>query len=256
MRKVRCYKMDNYEMIRANRNKLRNENKRLRQQLRVSWLIIVLVVILMIVIIIRMDTKVKKVMQMTMVTETTSVISDTITSESESETKVASAIPEQQSNRTVEVVDLVHREPLISESVLTDDMLWYDKYSFTDTSYQMSATAYDLSVQSCGKYPDDNGYGITRSGFDLSGMTGPEARCIAVDPEVIPLGSVVYVEFSDFWYKRYDGVYTAYDTGSGIKGNKIDIFMGDFEQIEPHQMTLDFGVADCKVTVLEAKDGE
>lgn len=61
----------------------------------------------------------------------------------------------------------------------------------------------------CGKWAG----GPTASG------TMPEAgRTIAVDPDVIPLGSEV----------RINGhVYIAEDTGSGVDGNAIDIFVDD-----------------------------
>lgn len=42
-------------------------------------------------------------------------------------------------------------------------------------------------------------------------------RTIAVDPDVIPLGSVVLIDGKE---------YIAEDTGSAIKGNIIDMFVG------------------------------
>jgi len=88
-------------------------------------------------------------------------------------------------------------------------------------------TAYDLSVQSTGKSIMSRGYGITRSGYNLRGQNWQTTRVIAVDPNIIPLGSVVYIKFIDKQYKKYDGLYMALDTGSRIKGNKIDIFIED-----------------------------
>lgn len=58
--------------------------------------------------------------------------------------------------------------------------------------------------------------GITATGT-VAGL-----QTIAVDPKVIALGSVVYVENMG-WYK-------AEDTGGAIKGNRIDIFMGDYKK--------------------------
>ena len=50
-----------------------------------------------------------------------------------------------------------------------------------------------------------------------SGTTLTEGRTIAVDKNKIPLGSIVHIDgFGDF---------IAEDTGSAIKGNKIDIFV-------------------------------
>ena len=50
--------------------------------------------------------------------------------------------------------------------------------------------------------------------------TGTQARwgVIAVDPNVIPFGTKVYIP-------QFDKVFIAEDTGGAIKGNKIDIFM-------------------------------
>ena len=43
-------------------------------------------------------------------------------------------------------------------------------------------------------------------------------RTIAVDPKVIPYGSVVYIP-------EYKALFRAEDTGSAIKGKRIDIFL-------------------------------
>ncbi|WP_317906716.1 3D domain-containing protein, partial [Bacillus subtilis] len=56
--------------------------------------------------------------------------------------------------------------------------------------------------------------GHTATGVNLK--NNPGAKVIAVDPSVIPLGSKVHVE-------GY-GYAVAADTGSAIKGRKIDVF--------------------------------
>jgi len=64
---------------------------------------------------------------------------------------------------------------------------------------------------------------------------------IAVDPDVIPLGSRVYIEYPDG-----RGVYAvAEDTGGAIKGNRIDIAKWSVSEAE------DFGIQKVKVYVLE-----
>lgn len=64
---------------------------------------------------------------------------------------------------------------------------------------------------------------------------------IAVDPDVIPLGSRVYIEYPDG-----RGVYAvAEDTGGAIKGNRIDIAKWSVPEAE------DFGMQKVKVYVLE-----
>ena len=54
-----------------------------------------------------------------------------------------------------------------------------------------------------------------------TGKVPREGRTIAVDPTVIPYGSIVYIE-------GY-GYYIAEDTGGAIKGNRIDIFTASYE---------------------------
>lgn len=81
-------------------------------------------------------------------------------------------------------------------------------------------TAYEPSHRSCGKWAK---YHSTRS------RTKPaKFRTIAVDPAVIPLGSLVYIEGLGF--------FIAEDVGGDIKGKRIDIFM------DTEQEALDFGV--------------
>lgn len=74
---------------------------------------------------------------------------------------------------------------------------------------------------------------------------------IAVDPRVIPLGSKVLVLFHDDAHKQYNGIYTARDTGGRIKGNIIDLYMGDFGLVyEEHASTINFGRVNAYVKVL------
>ncbi len=101
----------------------------------------------------------------------------------------------------------------------------------------MKSTAYDLSVESCGKLPGEPGYGITFSG------TKARPGVIAVDPRVIPLGSKVYVESTDG--TRDYGFAIAEDTGSAIKGNRVDIFIGD------RSSALRYGVRNVRIYVIE-----
>lgn len=89
-----------------------------------------------------------------------------------------------------------------------------------------TATAYDLSVESCGKSKSHPSYGITASGYSLKGHSRQSAMAIAVDPRVIPLGSTVHIQFPAP-YEHFSGNYTARDTGGAIKGNIVDIFMGE-----------------------------
>ncbi|SDI51099.1 peptidoglycan-binding protein [Alteribacillus bidgolensis] len=92
---------------------------------------------------------------------------------------------------------------------------------------QVEATAYTANCSGCS--------GVTATGVDLN--ANPDANVIAVDPDVIPLGSKVKVEGH--------GTFTAADTGGAINGNKIDIFM-------PNKSgATSFGRQSLEVTVLE-----
>lgn len=91
----------------------------------------------------------------------------------------------------------------------------------------VTATAYDACVHCCNKSD-----GITKSG--TKAMPG---QTIAVDPNIIPLGTKVYIEGL--------GIYTAEDIGSAIQGNRIDIFM------ETHQQAIHFGSQNLKIYMLE-----
>ncbi|WP_291653422.1 3D domain-containing protein [Clostridium sp.] len=89
-------------------------------------------------------------------------------------------------------------------------------------SYSMTATAY-------------TGHGFTATGLkpvrDPNGLS-----TVAVDPNVIPLGSKVHVE-------GY-GYAIASDTGGAIKGNKIDLYMNSEEEC------ITFGRRTVTVTII------
>lgn len=105
------------------------------------------------------------------------------------------------------------------------------------------ATAYDLSFASCGKKPSHPQYGISASGVDLKGKSLDD-KFIAVDPKVIKLGSVVYIEFFEP-YQHLTGYYTAVDTGGAIKGKRVDIFFGSGDV---SQEVKNFGRRQVKIT--------
>ncbi|MBR5219345.1 MAG: G5 domain-containing protein [Clostridia bacterium] len=102
---------------------------------------------------------------------------------------------------------------------------------------QVTATAYDLSYESCGKNPGDRGYGITASGMPA------QYGVIAVDRSVIPLGTRLYVEAVDGSWSY--GYCVAGDTGGGIRGNRIDLFYNS------RQEAINFGRRAAIVYVLD-----
>lgn len=67
-----------------------------------------------------------------------------------------------------------------------------------------------------------NGTGVTRQGTDLRG--GGRRYIIAVDPDVIPLGSNVYVWPNPYEYR---GTFLADDIGGAINGGRIDFYVAE-----------------------------
>lgn len=91
----------------------------------------------------------------------------------------------------------------------------------------VESTAYTAYCDGCS--------GITRMGIDLRQYdTG---KVIAVDPNVIPLGSIVEVE-------GY-GLAIAADIGGAINGKKIDVFIPDRND------ALQWGRKDVKITIIK-----
>jgi 3D (Asp-Asp-Asp) domain-containing protein len=107
----------------------------------------------------------------------------------------------------------------------------------------MVATAYTISKEQTG-----NTKGKTKSGTVVQ-----KQRTLSVDPKVIPIGSVVYIESpSDL----VQGYYVAEDTGSAIKGNKLDVFMGWGGRGTPDwNDAMDFGRKTVTVTIVREGKG-
>lgn len=112
-------------------------------------------------------------------------------------------------------------------------------------------TAYDLTITSCGKKQSHPAYGITASGYSLVGQDRESAMTIATDPKVIPLGTKVYIEFLDEEWQHWNGIYTSRDTGSAIKGRRIDIFYKDTGDKKTDQEVFNFGKRKAKITILD-----
>ncbi|TFB21336.1 LysM peptidoglycan-binding domain-containing protein [Filobacillus milosensis] len=91
----------------------------------------------------------------------------------------------------------------------------------------VTATAYTADCSGCS--------GITATGINLN--ANPNMKVIAVDPNIIPLGTKVYVE-------GY-GVAIAADTGGAINGNKIDV------HVPTKAEAYEWGVKTVEVEILD-----
>lgn len=103
------------------------------------------------------------------------------------------------------------------------------------TEMTVTATAY---ISFC----DSGCSGITATGYDVRDtITTKEGYgIIAVDPNVIPLGSIVEIDGKK---------YKALDTGGAIKGNRIDILMGIADDTKAYE----FGVQKKVIKVFHSE---
>lgn len=89
---------------------------------------------------------------------------------------------------------------------------------------EFKLTAYCDCSYCCGK----------TDGITATGTKATEGRTIAVDPSVIPYGSVVIINGNE---------YVAEDCGGAIDGNRIDVFFYE------HSDALEFGVQFAEIYV-------
>lgn len=149
------------------------------------------------------------------------------------------------------LADTIGDKRIQTSKIKLRDIFVAEKFPIEETKGTIyTVTAYDLSVESCGKPVGHPLYGTTASGYSLAGHTWYSARSIAVDPRYIPLGAKVLIKFLDNKFKKYDGIYTARDTGNAIKGHKIDFFIGDFGNDEASDITWAFGKRQAEVIIL------
>jgi 3D (Asp-Asp-Asp) domain-containing protein len=122
------------------------------------------------------------------------------------------------------------KHPFSTQSPLPNDLgskkdLVTPKHPNT-TQIQVKATAYTKDCPGCS--------GITKTGIDLN--QDPHKKVIAVDPDIIPLGSKVYIP-------GY-GTAVAGDTGGAINGHHIDVYL------ESKEAAQKWGVKTLNITVV------
>lgn len=134
------------------------------------------------------------------------------------------------------VPNLVTFEPQIEEEsseLIVEETTKNEPFEeFEEEFEEFEATAYCACPKCCGKWAD----GITASGTKATAK-----RTIAVDSNIIPLGSKVEIEGM--------GIYIAEDTGSAIKGKIIDIYF------DTHEEALKFGRQKVNVRIIPSTNG-
>ena len=128
--------------------------------------------------------------------------------------------------------------PEAPEAPAEDDPI-HDEQKMTDHPVGVcEITAYCTCVKCCGiwsaEHPSRQGTGYVQK--TATGTIPTEGRTVAVDKDVIPLGSIVII----------DGVtYIAEDTGSAVKGNVVDIYF------DSHEEAVQFGRRTAQVTYVK-----
>ena len=114
----------------------------------------------------------------------------------------------------------VLNQHVIENKLQQDKSIGIKTKSYKGKPMKVNATAY---------------YGDT---ITSTGTVPKVGQTIAVDPKVIPYGTKVYIP-------ELGKVFIAEDCGSAIKGNKIDIFMGSYNEC------MDWGVRAITIYIIE-----
>lgn len=101
----------------------------------------------------------------------------------------------------------------------------------------LEATAYTAYCDGC--------IGITYTGYDVHNTVYYEdMRVVAVDPDVIPLYSIMEVSYDDVTFTAI-----ALDTGSAIQGYDLDLL------VKSKDKAFEFGRRDVTVTIIREGKG-
>lgn len=118
-------------------------------------------------------------------------------------------------------------------------VLHADQLKEFDEEVEVTATGYTAGIESTGKTKEHPQYGITFSGVKVRRDV---FSTIAADRKVFPIGTVLHIPGYGY------GVVA--DTGSAIKGKKIDLF---FETVD--DVYKEWGKKKVKVRVIHKGDG-
>lgn len=121
------------------------------------------------------------------------------------------SLPELRSEEKLMSHEVVESQPLTLE-----DAIDWSQYP----SKRVVATGYTAGYESTGKRPGHPQYGITFSGVTVKRDL---YSTIAADPRVFPIGTILFIPGYGY------GVVA--DTGSAIKGNKIDLYYETVEDV-------------------------
>lgn len=116
-----------------------------------------------------------------------------------------------------------------------------DKYNKLNEDYQNLKQKEQWEEFTITAYTSNECGTITYAGFELDKNYSKYLNVCAVDPLEIKLGSIVLIKFENGEIKPY----VALDTGSAIKGKRIDLYMTNLDE------ALEFGRQILKVKVIK-----
>ena len=118
-------------------------------------------------------------------------------------------------NKLFGYMEPLHLEQTAAASSLEESKDW-SQYP----AYEVIATGYTAGYESTGKKPGHPSYGITYSGVKVKRDL---YSTIAADTTVFPIGTILFIP--------HYGYGVVADTGSAIKGNKIDLYYDTVQDV-------------------------
>ncbi|MGO4897935.1 3D domain-containing protein [Bacillus sp. GM2] len=122
------------------------------------------------------------------------------------------SLPEEKAEKT----SLSAAEQIKNKPKSLEDAFDWSKYP----KQKVTATGYTAGAESTGKQPHHPDYGIAYSGVKVKRDL---YSTVAADPSVFPIGTILFIP--DYGY----GVVA--DTGSAIKGNRLDLYYETVEDV-------------------------
>ena len=162
-----------------------------------------------------------------LITETEQIPYDTVIKKDSTLLKGKTNILQKGKNGTKELIyEVVYQDgKLISKTLVDENIVKKSKDKIIKKGTKKNKTnnkKNDSNKNSLGKKMVVSATAYSSGNITATG-TKPRWGTIAVDPNVIPYGTKVYIP-------QFDKYFIAEDCGGGIKGNKIDIFMNSESQ--------------------------
>jgi 3D (Asp-Asp-Asp) domain-containing protein len=104
--------------------------------------------------------------------------------------------------------------------------MWLYEVTIPDSKYSVLPIAFDLRADAPATPAPGVRLAFTATAYckGLVTTAGVPAQSgvLASDPGLLPLGSVVKLDYRD---DKYDGIYTVLDSGPEIQGREVDVYM-------------------------------